>query len=85
MSLVGVRGFEPPTSCSQSKRATGLRYTPSASLCHRDRADAARVPAARLVHRRCGSMCNLVARTGFVSFIGHRAGRRPNDSNGESG
>ena len=26
--LVGVRGFEPPTSCSQSKRATGLRYTP---------------------------------------------------------
>ena len=28
-SLVGVRGFEPPTSCSQSKRATGLRYTPS--------------------------------------------------------
>src|SRR5438094_3446644 len=26
--LVGVRGFEPPTSCSQSKRATRLRYTP---------------------------------------------------------
>ena len=26
--VVGVRGFEPPTSCSQSKRATGLRYTP---------------------------------------------------------
>ena len=26
--LVGVRGFEPPTSCSQSRRATGLRYTP---------------------------------------------------------
>jgi hypothetical protein len=28
MAMVGVRGFEPPTSCSQSKRATGLRYTP---------------------------------------------------------
>ena len=27
--VVGVRGFEPPTSCSQSKRATGLRYTPT--------------------------------------------------------
>src|SRR4029077_5847405 len=27
-AMVGVRGFEPPTSCSQSKRATGLRYTP---------------------------------------------------------
>ena len=26
--VVGVRGFEPPTSCSQSRRATGLRYTP---------------------------------------------------------
>ena len=27
-SLVGARGFEPPTSCSQSRRATGLRYAP---------------------------------------------------------
>src|SRR6266487_5936977 len=27
-TLVGVRGFEPPTSCSQSKRATRLRHTP---------------------------------------------------------
>ena len=26
--LVGVTGFEPAASCSQSKRATGLRYTP---------------------------------------------------------
>src|SRR5512135_3450078 len=30
--LVGVRGFEPPTSCSQSKRATGLRYTPNRAI-----------------------------------------------------
>ena len=28
--LVGARGFEPPTSCSQSRRATGLRYAPTA-------------------------------------------------------
>ncbi len=27
--LVGVEGFEPPTTCSQSKCATRLRYTPS--------------------------------------------------------
>ena len=27
-NLVGAEGFEPPTSCSQSKRATGLRYAP---------------------------------------------------------
>ena len=25
---VGVEGFEPPASCSQSRRATKLRYTP---------------------------------------------------------
>jgi hypothetical protein len=28
LSLVGVEGFEPPTSSSQSWRATRLRYTP---------------------------------------------------------
>ena len=28
--MVGARGFEPPTSCSQSRRATGLRYAPTA-------------------------------------------------------
>ncbi len=27
-SMVGARGFEPPTSCSQSRRATRLRYAP---------------------------------------------------------
>ena len=27
--MVGVRGFELLTSCSQSWRATGLRYTPA--------------------------------------------------------
>jgi hypothetical protein len=26
--LVGVPGFEPGASCSQSRRATGLRHTP---------------------------------------------------------
>src|SRR2546428_11076269 len=28
MELVGVRGFEPPTPCSQSRCATRLRHTP---------------------------------------------------------
>src|SRR3990170_74708 len=28
-SMVGVRGFEPPTPCSQSRCATRLRYTPT--------------------------------------------------------
>jgi hypothetical protein len=27
--VVGVEGFELSTSCSQSKRATGLRHTPN--------------------------------------------------------
>ena len=26
--VVGMEGFEPPTSCSQSRRATKLRYIP---------------------------------------------------------
>ena len=30
--MVGVERFELPTSCSQSKRATGLRYTPKLEL-----------------------------------------------------
>ena len=30
--VVGVEGFEPPTSCSQSRRATRLRYTPTISF-----------------------------------------------------
>ncbi len=28
LNLVGMEGFEPPTSCTQSKRATKLRYIP---------------------------------------------------------
>ena len=28
IEMVGVERFELPTSCSQSRRATGLRYTP---------------------------------------------------------
>ena len=28
IELVGVRGFEPPISCSRSKRFTRLSYTP---------------------------------------------------------
>jgi hypothetical protein len=27
--MVGVRGLEPPASCSQSRRASQLRHTPS--------------------------------------------------------
>ena len=30
--LVGARGFEPPTSCSQSRRATRLRYAPKINI-----------------------------------------------------
>jgi hypothetical protein len=30
--VVGAPGFEPGTSCSQSKRAAGLRYAPMLSL-----------------------------------------------------
>ncbi len=29
---MGARGLEPPTFCSQSRRATGLRYAPGAVI-----------------------------------------------------
>ena len=31
--MVGARGFEPPTSCSQSKHSTGLSYAPTTGEC----------------------------------------------------
>ena len=33
--LVGARGFEPPTSCSQSRRAARLRHAPMAKFLPR--------------------------------------------------
>ncbi len=30
--MVGVRGFEPPTSASRTRRATKLRYTPTIDI-----------------------------------------------------
>ena len=39
-----MEGFEPPTSCSQSRRATRLRYTPKAE---------ASAAARREVYRHC--------------------------------
>ncbi len=30
--LVGADGFEPPTSCSQSRRATRLRHAPNVRI-----------------------------------------------------
>ena len=35
--MVGVRGFELLTSCSQSRRATGLRYTPEKKATYTSR------------------------------------------------
>jgi hypothetical protein len=32
VQMVGVEGFELSTSCSQSKRATGLRHTPNRAI-----------------------------------------------------
>ena len=39
-----MEGFEPPTSCSQSRRATRLRYTPMTG---------GSAPARRAVYRHC--------------------------------
>jgi hypothetical protein len=52
--VVGVEGFEPPTSCSQSRRATRLRYTPTTE---------GTALARRAVYRHCegGAMRNKTA------------------------
>ncbi|RMV44512.1 hypothetical protein ALP10_200143 [Pseudomonas syringae pv. helianthi] len=59
--LVGVRGFELLTSCSQSRRATGLRYTPvnqgTSTSCLRPDASGIR-------SLRFGSKVNLEAKNG---------------------
>ena len=36
--MVGETGFEPATPCSQSKCATGLRYSPTQKTCYRTEA-----------------------------------------------
>src|SRR5882724_2349353 len=51
--MVGVRGFEPPTPCSQSRCATRLRYTPKTSriLSRVARLVADEVPRAKVLQR----------------------------------
>ncbi len=51
--MVGVEGFEPPTSCSQSRRATRLRYTPPTSYGSPPRHSARR---AVIVRSRCAAV-----------------------------
>lgn len=41
--VVGAEGFEPPTFCSQSRRATRLRYTPIDKSSFPDRENFERV------------------------------------------
>ena len=38
LQMVGATGFEPATSCSRSRRATGLRYAPMVELVSRSHA-----------------------------------------------
>src|SRR3954470_14725707 len=40
MCMVGATGFEPATSCSRSRRATGLRYAPPNQPLPKDIVDA---------------------------------------------
>src|SRR4051812_21251121 len=59
-ALVGARGFEPPTSCSQSRRSTRLSHAPvqatsrylAARLPSRNRDRLLALDRARLLQRR---------------------------------
>ena len=50
--MVGAAGFEPATSCSQSRRATGLRYAPLIYLVP----DAGIEPATVGLQNRCSAI-----------------------------
>ena len=95
-AMVGVEGFEPPTSCSQSRRATRLRYTPRESLSGLDpnaiccRAGHSRSgddwrqtpPCAFYAAKRCGQEC--IATSAEKSAVAKRTmtgGRRSRAAN----
>ena len=48
ISLVGVRGFEPPTPASRTQYSTGLSYTPTVDKLYNKLAGALRVVASTL-------------------------------------
>lgn len=51
--MVGAEGFEPPTFCSQSRRATKLRYAPRLPACSSDHRPFARVTHDTSAQVRC--------------------------------
>ena len=74
--MVGATGFEPATSCSRSRRATGLRYAPPNSRV-----------TERLVNAPVGTRTpNLLIRSQMLypvelwalRYDAHRGRRRPN-------
>ena len=77
IGVVGVEGFEPPTSCSQSRRATRLRYTPPTEPILPLRLQALRnaaaprkaghCPAARADCQRKPAYSRLPRRSGFAA------------------
>ena len=83
--LVGVEGFEPPTSCSQSRRATRLRYTPMhRNRVLRDSTDtrgaasggAQSSMAARGRRRAGGGSCGRLQRRAFIVNWAEGSGAR---------
>ena len=65
--MVGVRGFELLTSCSQSRRATGLRYTPvKKRRPFKDRILRSALLASDLkIRSQCYLVSKMVGRVGF--------------------
>src|SRR5687767_6720424 len=64
LAMVGATGFEPATSCSRSRRATGLRYAPPNGV----------EPLERLVHAPVGIRTpNLLIRSQMLYPVELRA------------
>ena len=71
-ALVGAKGFEPSTSCSQSKRATGLRYAQAVNyspISGRPAESGAPVPCVRACRDRRLVLDWVTGRVGDEAFV----------------
>ena len=74
LKLVGARGFEPPTSWSQTRRATRLRYAPCLLIN----------PLGRLLQAR-GARARRASRPARARASGGRGRAAPTRSDGRAG
>ena len=87
-AVIGTRGFEPPTPCSQSRCATRLRHVPSTTLLRlRLREYSVPLPGSLTSRRFLHYTCRVHGTRGAVRRLAPATGarRRPRGSHKEDG